>query len=212
MKSRARFQRVATWLAVGMYAILASGLPLPDGGMVVKSGESAAKRLAGKDRSTPFPCMNKPCGCATAEQCFTSCCCHTPAETLAWARANKVDPAVITALQRRVAVAAKQAEPSCCEAASCCAVKASCCEAPEPPIGKAPAEPSDEPDSSRGVSLRAMLACGGIVAEWFSCGGSLPPATVALVTGLECIESLPCIDESASPLRAAPDLPPPRMG
>ena len=223
----ARFQRAATWLVIGTYAILASGLPLPVGSLSIRGDSPAAKRLAGKDRSTPFPCMDKPCGCATAEQCFTSCCCHTPAETLAWARANKVEQGVITALQRRVAAASARAETSCCAAkepsgsgvSSCCAVSSAaavstnCCEAAAAvPVGDDPAEPSDEPSSRKSLSLRAMLACGGIVAEWFSCGGSLPPPLVALEAGLDLIETLPCLNESASPHRAAPDAPPPRVG
>ncbi len=217
MLRAASLRRVITWSAIFGYVLVVSGLPLPLGVDPLRASSAAATRLAGKDRSTPFPCMDKPCGCATAEQCFTSCCCHTPAETLAWARARGVEPAVIAALQRRVAAVSEQAEPSCCEATSSCAektcaVKTNCCEAAAvPPVGDDPAEPSEEPESSRSISLRAMLACGGIVAEWFSCGGSLPPPHVALVTGLDFIETLPCLHESASSLRAAPDAPPPRV-
>lgn len=105
------------------YALVASGLPLPLGGDHGPRSAPAEKRLAVKDRSRPFPCQDKPCGCATAEQCFSNCCCNTPAETLAWARAHGVDPAVIAALQRRVAARPEtsvSAEPvgasSCCSA------------------------------------------------------------------------------------------------
>jgi hypothetical protein len=80
------------------------------------------------------------------------------------------------------------------------------------PAGDDPADSSEDPDSSKSLSLRAMLACGGIVAEWFSCGGSLPPPHVEIVTGLDFIETVPCLHESASPLRAAPETPPPRVG
>ena len=98
----------------------------------------------------------------------------------------------------------------CC-AVKCCDVNTNCCEVATP-VQEAPAESSDDRAASKSLSLRAMLACGGIVAEWFSCGGSLPPPQVALVTGLDFIETLPCLHESASPLRSAPDLPPPRVG
>ncbi len=59
-KRRHFFQRFATWCAVLAYALIVSGLPL--GGFVpmVGPGTAAAKRLAGKDRSTPFPCMDTP--------------------------------------------------------------------------------------------------------------------------------------------------------
>ena len=87
------------------------------------SSGAAAKRLAAKDRSVPFPCMDRPCGCVTAKQCFTTCCCHTPAETLAWAEANRVSVDVLQALRRRVA---EPEEPmdSCCAVAA--AAKAPC--------------------------------------------------------------------------------------
>jgi hypothetical protein len=39
-----------------------------------------------------YPCVSCACGCATARQCWTSCCCHTPEERLAWAIGNGVNP------------------------------------------------------------------------------------------------------------------------
>lgn len=46
----------------------------------------------GKDRSRPFPCQDRPCGCRTAEACWRNCCCFTNSQKLAWARANGVAP------------------------------------------------------------------------------------------------------------------------
>jgi hypothetical protein len=40
----------------------------------------------------PFPCQHHACGCVDAQQCWRGCCCYTPAEKLAWARANHVTP------------------------------------------------------------------------------------------------------------------------
>ncbi len=119
--------------------------------------------------------MDKPCGCATAEQCFSNCCCNTPAELLAWAKANRIDPAVIVALKRRAAAPAP--ETTCCSTAakpSCCAeaAKASCCESSAPE----PREPEESPVSVHTVVLRAMLACGGVVTEWLAVGAA-PGAT-----------------------------------
>ncbi len=45
-----------------------------------------------KDASQPFPCQNHPCGCQTAEQCWRHCCCFTPEQRWAWARAHGVEP------------------------------------------------------------------------------------------------------------------------
>jgi hypothetical protein len=203
--------RITAWMALIGYALVASGLPLPMGAVAPAASDSpAAKRLAVKDRSRPFPCMDKPCGCATAEQCFSNCCCNTPAELVAWAKANRIDPAVIVALTRRAAAPAPQA--SCCSTAaktSCCAeaAKPSCCESQSP---KAP-EPEAMPVSAETVVLRAMLACGGIVAEWLAVGIALPPpSVVACDRSTEPIASLILVDEVSLSERIAPDGPPPR--
>ena len=208
MTTSAWLQRATTWMAIIGYALVASGLPLPVG-MPAPGGDLvAATRLAAKDRSRPFPCMDKPCGCATAEQCFANCCCHTPTERLAWAKAHRVEPAVLAALERRIAADAAPAEP----AGGCCAAKAkrkpACCSARRTPprnledqpdvcadfrsLAAAPTAPvaepstlparSDEPDVSppriRIVTLQAMLACGGILTQWLSIGSSMPPLKV----------------------------------
>ena len=136
MHRDAVIRRFIAWLSLVGYGLVASGLPLPLGAVAPGSASPAAeKRLAVKDRSAPFPCMDKPCGCVTAEQCFTNCCCNTPAETLAWAQAQQVVPAVIVALQRRAAAPVKKTvgASSCCSAkkqTSCCstASEPACCD------------------------------------------------------------------------------------
>ena len=115
-----------------MHSLVASGLPLPLGGltdlaMAVGGEEVAAARLAAKDRSKPFPCQDKPCGCNSAKQCFSSCCCHTPKELLAWARANGLEPAVLTALTHRMAAETHQQDSPSPPSTESTARKASCC-------------------------------------------------------------------------------------
>src|SRR5207237_10798038 len=39
-----------------------------------------------------YMCMNGVCGCRDAETCWRSCCCHSPEERHAWARAHGVEP------------------------------------------------------------------------------------------------------------------------
>jgi hypothetical protein len=210
MKPPTRLHRATAWLVFAGYSVLALGLPLPMGSLGFCRDSPTAKRLAGKDRSRPFPCMDKPCGCATAEQCFSNCCCNKPAELLAWAKANRVDPAVIVALKRRAAVPAP--ETTCCSTAakpSCCAeaAKASCCES----SGPEPHEPEDAAVSVHTVVLRAMLACGGIVTEWLVVGAALPPPPVmACDRAAAPIASLILTDESSLSERSAPEGPPPR--
>jgi hypothetical protein len=240
MQSRVPLRRITTWLAILGYTLVASGLPLPFGMIAPAAPDSpAAKRLAGKDRSQPFPCMDKPCGCATAEQCFTSCCCSTPAETLAWARARRVEPAVLAALEQRVAsssqLAAKATKSSCCSTKAPVAEK-SCCTSRQPAAvaedgdlcsmnasraatpsttKKATTEkvpPADEPaePQSRSVTLRAMLACGGIVAEWFAAGAALPPPRLEVSLVMHVLDVCTPGDEAGESLAASPAAPPPR--
>lgn len=45
-----------------------------------------------KDKSIPFPCQDRPCGCGTAEQCWRACCCFSHKEKMDWARRNGVTP------------------------------------------------------------------------------------------------------------------------
>ncbi len=251
MHRDAVIHRFIAWLSLVGYAIVASGLPLPRGAVAPGNASPAAeKRLAVKDRSTLFPCMDKPCGCVTAEQCFTNCCCNTPAETLAWAQAHQIDPAVIAALQRRVAAPAEKtaAVSSCCsektQTSRCSmASEPGCCSDAEPNAGDASLDgseicseyqsqvatadgphpsgaesvhtepsPNDEPVSSHTLVLKSMLACGGIVAEWFSVGGAPPmPVVVAVASITPLVEAILPGNDVFSCDRAAPDAPPPRV-
>jgi hypothetical protein len=249
MSRDAVLPRVTTWLVLVAYVLVVSGLPLPFG--VAGVDAAAEKRLAAKDRSRPFPCMDKPCGCATAEQCFTRCCCNTPAETLAWARAHRVDVAVLRALERRVAQTVAAPSGGCCAAKALPSPKPSCCQQPPmpnesaadlcseyqslaaaPPAverirksgnpqaeGQAPGlttEPdspgeSPDPSGSRVVVLRAMLACGGIVAQWFTTAGSLPPPRLTLAMSSVMVGRFMIADDEGSGVPAVPEIPPPRF-
>lgn len=132
--------RPVRWLAIVAWCLIASGMPLP----AVREGD---ERAPAKDRSRPFPCMDSPCGCATADQCFSSCCCHSPAERLAWARAHGVDVGVLTALEHLASAGPGSAAPAAdgaaanggpthgspdgSHAARCCeATGESCCQSP----------------------------------------------------------------------------------
>ena len=244
-------RRLTAWAMLGLYGLVASGLPLP----VVAppaAGTEAARRFAGKDRSRPFPCMDKACGCDSAERCFASCCCHTPAETLAWAKARGIEPAVIMALSRQVAKAEPappagscctvgKPQPACCEAAepaaSCCqeteAAGPSCCDADSAPdeaicsnyqsLAADPAEeplpvppedpdsPADPPATQGVVILRAMLACGGFVAQWAAAGISLPPPSIVTCEiPWPAVGMIRLADEQALAISGPPELPPPR--
>ena len=234
-------RETTTWLVIVAYAALAAGLPLPAGVAASSPRPVAAAARAGllaaKDRSRPFPCMDSPCGCATAEQCFRECCCHSVAERLDWARRHGLEADLLAVLEGRQHARAAEPEAGaggCCSSRgkktpskpSCCASSApapadTCCEASPVddsrlareaictaggeaevrfredrrgiPVMESPREadgpvivagpveedpaPRDAP-RRRSVTLRALLACQGLVAEWVSVGGTLPPIQV----------------------------------
>ena len=215
--------RITSWLSLLGYVLVASGLPLP-----ITGPSDTTQAVAGKDRSKPFPCMDKPCGCATAEQCFASCCCHTPAEQLAWAKAHRVDVAILTVLERRVATKSACASGHHAKkAASCCRTSHTvdlegpdiCSEYrslaadpadPQPSDDEATAEDQEVP--GRVVILRSMLACQGIAAAWAAATVSLPPPPPAAgeFQPPQCVAWLVIVDQLSVNERLPPDTPPPR--
>ena len=70
--------RGGSWLALAGQFIVLIGLPLP--------------RASAKDLSQPFPCQKRACGCVTANDCWTSCCCFSAGSRVAWARDHGVTP------------------------------------------------------------------------------------------------------------------------
>lgn len=229
MRERRRpFRRLVTWCAVLGYALIISGMPLGSLSPSIGRSAAAAKRLAVKDRSTPFPCMDTPCGCVSAEQCFTDCCCRSPAETLAWARANQVTADVLLALQRRAAgPAASEATGSCCAAAGddlsevCFEYDYLASDKAAGTAAELAATASDptaadavaEPVSRRTLVLKSLLRCGGLVTQWLAAGVCLP---LTAVTAVVCGEPLPAAvnlkQRTLLGERDEPAAPPPRLG
>ena len=185
-----------TWLAILGYGVLALGLPLPAGTRSKGAGPGleAAGVIAAKDRSVPFPCMNSPCGCASAEQCFRECCCTTLAERLAFARRHRLDADLLASLEARMTGGSdrvdRKPQGSCCSTDRavnrCCESQAtpdvpraedekSCCDQSLAAESRdAEPVPMVEGGRVRQVTLRAMLACKGIVTSWLAVGGAPP--------------------------------------
>jgi hypothetical protein len=87
-RSRREASRLTVMAGLLGFIVLNLGLPL------VQPPQDKRE----KDRSTPFPCQNRPCGCMSARDCFRSCCCFSARERLAWAAAHKVEaPAELVA-------------------------------------------------------------------------------------------------------------------
>jgi len=70
----------------------------------------------------------------------------------------------------------------------------------------------ETPRRLKTVSLRAMLACGGIMAEWFMTGGAVPPPKLEVFESLVCVGRVEAADACDVGGRAAPESPPPRVG
>jgi len=218
--------RAVRWLVLLAHGLVVSGLPLPIASPP-PAGSPAARHVAAKDRARPFPCMDKPCGCSTAEQCFASCCCNTPAELLAWAQAHGLEPATLAALERRARAADADAAPSsCCAAASCgaeaAALRLDVCDAyrslasrptPDTPTGdeRAADEAAPPTAGTRMVSFTAMLACQGVLEGFMAATTALPPpnqCSAALTMPL--VGRLVICDDPGSSVVIPGDPPPPR--
>ena len=57
-----------------------------------RSGSAASCRKFCRKSGEFYPCSDCACGCASAEQCWRSCCCHSMAERMAWARVHGRPP------------------------------------------------------------------------------------------------------------------------
>lgn len=144
-----------------------------------------------KDASQPFPCQDHPCGCRTAEQCWANCCCFTPEQRWAWARAHHVEPPAYAEKP-----APKPAEQPAAggwntvklrdldrgaTAKSCCRAKgepSSCCRPTQ-------RSANSSPPKSGGFGSTTTLAvwsCQGYSTLWVSAGAVLivPPFTSSL--------------------------------
>jgi hypothetical protein len=87
------YRRLVSAVLLITFVATAAGIPLP----VVPLGANS------KNPNEDFICATSTCGCATAEQCWRSCCCHTLGERLAWARAKGVRPPGFAIAQARAA-------------------------------------------------------------------------------------------------------------
>ena len=113
--------RLCGWLSTALYLAVASGISLP---LPAPAAEGVQK-----DKSQPYPCMNSPCGCRSAEQCWRHCCCHTLAQRLEWARENHVQPPdYVLAEAAAEGIAWKpDSGSSCCSDQDCCAQQGRTC-------------------------------------------------------------------------------------
>jgi len=172
-----------------LLGMLCSFFPLPAPPLVVsgtESGSSAAGPVE-KDRSRPFPCAQRVCGCRSAEQCWKKCCCFTDAQKVAWADAQGVElPAFVRESAARAlptdgptARAGKDRRSQACAR----------CEHRTPAdagsVGGTVSRserpgPSERPELASGVVIvQDALACQGIDWQWQFDPGMAPRSPVA---------------------------------
>lgn len=210
------FARAVVFCAAVMYFVMVSGMAIP-------TSESI-------DWSEPFPCMHCRCGCKTARQCWTNCCCHSLQERLAWAKANGIKPPSYVVIPKEVSIAEKK--PAKCR--HCCAARhvsdksllaertrqATTCKTgaasrvalslgntpdhPRPPA----VPPKTVPGSV--IFLRAM-ECHGQSLTWMSLAWVTLPNVVHVETPPSWSEDLPIRDCSRTTVFYRPPLKPPRV-
>jgi hypothetical protein len=158
-----RLRRVAARSAKRLLSILVmASLFFGSGGVPV------VVRIS-KDRSQPYPCMDNPCGCSSADECWHHCCCHTNREKVAWAREHGVTPPDF------VIAAAEKEEKESSAAQACC---------PHPGCAKcaaraAAAQAASKPGKKARLRFRLVLVdmarrCGNMAQVWSLFGPALP--------------------------------------
>jgi hypothetical protein len=198
-----RTRRACAAVTLLAYLLVALGVPLPAG---------AARRRGDQ----PFPCQDHPCGCATAEQCWRGCCCFTPEERWAWARAHNVEPPDYA---ERPRVSVDPVPPPVCTN-SCCVKHGTKTKVAAKP-NLVPAKPGcctteKKPDADSKKTVRwgrgiSALGCKGHATLWATSGFALPalPPTGRLLqlppAGWLCLP-----DVLASHQISIPPDPPPR--
>ena len=76
-----RCNRLIRILFLQYYCVVLLGAPVP----LAPAQETIV------DAAPRFPCERGSCGCS-AKHCWSSCCCHSLSDRLAWAKRNKIRP------------------------------------------------------------------------------------------------------------------------
>lgn len=213
-KPRNVLRRLALAALALAHFVVSSGVPIP-----------TASHLR-KPTDRPFPCMERPCGCETYEQCWAGdCCCFSMAEKLAWAKANDITPPASARVRPAATPPLPAAEPECpyCEAnrqptpRSCClntdTGNPTVCPpvTPNCPDCEKPA-PDGETRTAGWVSVLFAQKCRG---EAFAGVGVLPVAVAPeppFIPSFDTTEisRLPLIDHVPAARATPPDAPPPK--
>jgi hypothetical protein len=199
----------------------------------------ASTRLSGKDSSVPFPCMLKPCGCRSAEECWRKCCCFTNSQKVVWAEERGIDlpEYVLQAAEEEAgdgvrgsqlaatAPGTADATPTSCETSlfasilsvfgigstsSAAVAGASCCETDRDSI--ATEDESRELSEIRLVSTVQALKCSGVDLAMAILSTLFNPDSQCLVRGSQLPAYLVSLQSEVLPEGSLqPPVPPPRL-
>ena len=181
------------------YLLAWIGIPLP-----------AARKVS--DSSEPFPCQNHHCGCTSAEQCWTACCCMSKEARLAWAREHGVQPpASVLATLAQDSGDLEGDEPATCTGHCCCSSGMADPESNARVPTKA-ASAARQNNGSGFVSLIEAQRCRGAATEWLVSGAVLILIrTVEVRPDMAATYLQPVASTEADSPPHEPAVPPPRM-
>jgi hypothetical protein len=159
-----------------------------------------------KDLSTPFPCMNRVCGCSSAEECWTSCCCTTREERIAFVLEHGLE----------MPAALKEADEPPTARRTCCSSKSECAGCQSPSKEKKPGCDScalpKKPARKGLVLLSAALKCKGLTSMLLQFGGAVIPTNASLPPFVPTAQGLLTLaDDLRDGVSLSPPAPPPRI-
>jgi hypothetical protein len=168
-------RRVVACTALLAYLAASFGVPVP-------------VAAAPKDLSRPYPCMDRACGCACAEDCWRHCCCMTVEERWAWAEANGIQPPDYAErpAAHKEGTASDEARPC----PHC--------------------HPQTTSPGSRGVATASSLHCQGLGTLWVTAGTTPAAAILAWRPAVVLADRLTNLDQFPSHRSRTPTPPPPR--
>lgn len=155
--------RLTAWLVLVCLVVSFAGVPLPAG--------------AKKDRSVPFPCQDRACGCMSAADCKHGCCCFSDDQRREWARQHGLDPETLVDEPKESASVVPNStaddDTACCSkdpACPCC-----CCQQHQIKPTQATVDVADAEDDSDVILVWQARRCQGQGEWWLTLTLVMPP-------------------------------------
>jgi len=204
---RTWLRRIVVVLAVFVILLGQIGMPVP------------ARVI--KDKSRPFPCMHRACGCHKADDCLKKCCCFSKSERVAWAKRHHVEMPKDAEDSPKTAICRSASEiNSLCgspESIRELTKRQDCCEkvhTQTPACKIASKQPSQYQDKKEDgyLAWQQFRECRGAPNVWTAGVDSLPPPTSVefVIAQMSQLYSLAIPDLMVS-IDLDPPVPPPKI-